>query len=100
MKILTRESHVQQDLERYLASAELGVIYFSMGSIVKGSSMSADRSSAMLRAFGRLKGYKVLWKWEDDPPSSEIVPDNVMFMPWTPQFDVLSKYATICIIVR
>lgn len=81
-----------QDLERFVTSAERGVVYFSMGSIVKGSSMPMERSLAMYRAFGRLKGYKVLWKWEDDPPWPEVPSDDVMFVPWMPQFDVLSKY--------
>lgn len=86
--------HNLQDLERFVTSAERGVVYFSMGSIVKGSSITAEQTSAMLRAFGRLKGYKVLWKWENDPPPSEVQSGNVKFVPWMPQFDVLSKYNT------
>ncbi|CAI6363466.1 unnamed protein product [Macrosiphum euphorbiae] len=78
-------------LERYVAEAQRGVIYFSMGSIVKGSSIPATQSLAMLRVFGRLDGYRVLWKWEDDPPPQEVRPENVMFVPWMPQFDVLSE---------
>lgn len=81
-----------QDLERFVTSAERGVVYFSMGSIVKSSSITAEQSLAMLRAFGRLKGYKVLWKWENDPPPLEVQSGNVKFVPWMPQFDVLSKH--------
>ncbi|XP_060876601.1 UDP-glycosyltransferase UGT5-like [Metopolophium dirhodum] len=77
-------------LERYVTEAQRGVIYFSMGSIVKGSSIPATQSLAMLRVFGRLDGYRVLWKWEDDPPPPEVRPENVMFVPWMPQFDVLN----------
>lgn len=79
----------------YITSAELGVIYFSLGSIIKGSSIPVELFMAMLQAFGRLKGYKVLWKWEDDLPPPDVRPKNVKFMPWMPQFDVLSKYRKI-----
>nr|ATN96038.1 UDP-glucuronosyl transferase 330A3 [Myzus persicae] len=79
-----------EDLERYVTEAERGVIYFSMGSIVKSSSIPTNQKMAMLRVFGRLDGYRVLWKWEDDPPPPEVRPENVMFVPWMPQFDVLN----------
>lgn len=82
-----------------MTSAKRGVIYFSMGSIVKGASIPNEQSLAMLRAFGRLEGYKVLWKWEDELPAAEIRPDNVMFVSWMPQFDVLSEYIHIVIII-
>lgn len=93
---MSNTSHAQvhlctQVLERYVTEAQRGVIYFSMGSIVKGSSIPADQSLAMLRVFGRLDGYRVLWKWEDDLPPPEVRPENVMFVPWMPQFDVLSE---------
>lgn len=78
------------ELERYVAEAQRGVIYFSMGSIVKGSSIPTTQFLAMLRVFGRLDGYRVLWKWEDNPPPPEIRPQNVMFVPWMPQFDILN----------
>ncbi|XP_025415426.1 UDP-glucuronosyltransferase 2B9-like isoform X3 [Sipha flava] len=81
---------LSEDLERFVTSAERGVIYFSMGSIIKGASMPMERSLAMFRAFSQLKGYKVLWKWEDDTPWPEVPSDNVMFVPWMPQFDVLN----------
>ncbi|VVC42345.1 UDP-glucuronosyl/UDP-glucosyltransferase [Cinara cedri] len=79
-----------EDLENYVSSARRGVIYFSMGSIVKGSSISAEHSLAMIKAFSRLEGYHVLWKWEDEPPHPEVRSNNVKFVPWMPQFDVLS----------
>lgn len=86
------QAHIlKQELERYVAEAQRGVIYFSMGSIVKGSSIPTTQFLAMLRVFGRLDGYRVLWKWEDNPPPPEIRPENVMFVPWMPQFDILSE---------
>lgn len=54
--------------------------------------MPLERSLAMFRAFGHLKGYKVLWKWEDNTPWPEVPSNDIMFVPWMPQFDVLSKY--------
>ncbi|XP_050425774.1 UDP-glycosyltransferase UGT5-like [Adelges cooleyi] len=79
-----------QDLEQYITGATRGVIYFSMGSILKGASLPTDKAMAFLRAFQRLPtGYKVLWKWEEKMPGG-FQPDNVKFVSWTPQFDVLN----------
>ncbi|XP_050524533.1 UDP-glycosyltransferase UGT5-like isoform X2 [Daktulosphaira vitifoliae] len=79
-----------QDLEQYITSATRGIIYFSMGSILKGASLPADQAQAFLGAFNRLPpGYKVLWKWEDDPPFG-FRQDIIKFVSWTPQFDVLN----------
>lgn len=86
------QAHIlKQELERFVAEAQRGVIYFSLGSILKGSSIPTAQFLAMLRVFGRLDGYRVLWKWEDNPPPQEIRPKNVMFVPWMPQFDILSE---------
>jgi glucuronosyltransferase len=65
-----------------------GVILFSLGSLIKVSSVAdGEKFEAFSRAFSRLK-QKVLWKWETDLPK---VPDNVMVSKWFPQQDILGQ---------
>lgn len=54
-----------QDLKNILDSAEHGVIYFSLGSVVKSSEMPRETVSLLLSELAKLK-QTVLWKWEDD----------------------------------
>lgn len=43
----------------------------------------------MLQAFSQLK-YDVLWKWENDEESIDILPLNVKTTSWVPQQDLLA----------
>ncbi|XP_049824007.1 UDP-glycosyltransferase UGT5 isoform X2 [Aethina tumida] len=76
-----------KDLKDYLDSAEHGVVYFSMGSILKSKNMPKEKVDIILGAFKQLK-QKVLWKWEEDNLPG--IPDNVRTMKWVPQADVLA----------
>lgn len=52
--------------------------------------MPVEIREAFLNAFSRLKTYRVVWKWESDqylPGQS----DNVRFMKWIPQQDLLAN---------
>lgn len=63
-----------------------GVIYFSFGSVVKGTHLPKNDVKIFLRQLGQLK-QKVLWKWEsDDLPE---LPPNVIVKKWFPQVDIL-----------
>jgi len=75
-----------QDLKTILDSAEHGVIYFSLGSVVKSSKMPRETVSLLLSALSKLK-QTVLWKWEDDQLPN--LPKNVMVKKWFPQNDIL-----------
>lgn len=68
-------------------TAPAGVIFFSMGSNVRGNQMSGEHVAAILRVFGRLK-QRIVWKWEDGPMAGQ--PANVLLLPWVPQADVLA----------
>lgn len=65
-----------------------GVIYFSLGSMIKGHTFPEEKRQMFLKAFARLP-QRVLWKWETEMPGQ---PKNVMIKKWMPQFDILSKY--------
>uniref|UniRef100_A0A1B6CCZ4 UDP-glucuronosyltransferase n=1 Tax=Clastoptera arizonana TaxID=38151 RepID=A0A1B6CCZ4_9HEMI len=76
-----------QDIKKFLDESEHGVVYFSLGSIANGSSMSDSSRKAFCNVFSKLP-QRVLWKWEvDDMPEK---PANVMLVKWAPQRDVLA----------
>ncbi|XP_015369013.1 PREDICTED: UDP-glucuronosyltransferase 2C1-like isoform X2 [Diuraphis noxia] len=74
------------DLKIILDSAKHGVIYFSLGSVVKSSKMPREIVSFLLSELAKLK-QMVLWKWEDDQLPD--LPKNVMVKKWFPQNDIL-----------
>ena len=78
-----------QDIERFLDDSEQGVIYFSLGSIVKTNTISAEKRDAFLQAFAELP-QRILWKWESDTIPNK--PPNVKIARWLPQVDVLRTY--------
>ncbi|XP_024080454.1 UDP-glucuronosyltransferase 2A3-like isoform X3 [Cimex lectularius] len=63
-----------------------GVIYFSMGSVLKGDSMSMNKQKAFIKVFSELK-QTVLWKRET--PLEEKV-NNIVTNGWFPQRDILA----------
>lgn len=84
-----------QRIQEWLDTAKNGVVYFSLGSNVKSTEISAGKLNAILRVFGRLK-QRVLWKFEDDNLPGK--PANVMIEKWLPQDDVLAHKNTILFI--
>ncbi|XP_069163517.1 UDP-glycosyltransferase UGT5-like [Procambarus clarkii] len=76
-----------QDLDSWMEGAgEAGVVYFSLGSITKGTKMPAKYRDLFIQAFSRLD-QRVIWKYEGALPG---VSDNVLIKPWMPQQDILS----------
>ncbi|KAE8746863.1 UDP-glycosyltransferase-17 [Frankliniella occidentalis] len=84
MRGLAASGH--HDLEQFVSGAKDGVILFSLGSMIRASSLPKESAAALLRGFGALK-QRVVWKWEDEAPGP--VPDNVRLSKWLPQFDVI-----------
>lgn len=82
-----RPQRLPADIYHFVNDAPYGVIYFSLGSIVKTSNLPSAQRDGLLRAFSKLKE-RVLWKWEDpDLPGKS---DNVMISKWFPQQDLLA----------
>ncbi|CAH0547827.1 unnamed protein product [Brassicogethes aeneus] len=73
------------DLQEYLDSSKNGVIYFSLGSNVKGHLLNDTIKRNILQAFSELP-YNVLMKMDTDLKD---VPKNVKIQKWLPQQDVL-----------
>ncbi|XP_068207922.1 UDP-glycosyltransferase UGT5-like isoform X2 [Palaemon carinicauda] len=76
-----------QDLQEWVeGSGEDGIIYFSLGSIVKPSTLPEKNRLMFIKVFGSLK-QRVLWKW--DKESMPDLPPNVLLRKWVPQQDIL-----------
>jgi len=87
MHINRKAKPLPEDIKRFIESAKDGVVYFSMGSNLKSTTLPKEKRDAILNAFRTLK-QKVLWKWEDkDLPGK---PDNVFISDWFPQDDILA----------
>lgn len=74
-----------QDLENYIKNAKEGVIYFSLGSLVRSETFPKEAMRSFLDAFSELP-QRVIWKTDSIPE----LPKNVMTSKWLPQFDILS----------
>ncbi|XP_059470472.1 UDP-glycosyltransferase UGT5-like [Neocloeon triangulifer] len=75
------------DIKEWLDGAKHGVIYFSMGSNLRGTWFPERQRKAFIEAFAELP-QRVLWKWESDS-----IPDqskNVKVYPWMPQQEILA----------
>ncbi|KAJ8703741.1 hypothetical protein PYW07_013035 [Mythimna separata] len=75
-----------KDLQDLLDGSPQGVIYFSMGSVLKSSALKPHTRYALLKLFSKLP-YTVLWKFEEPLPGQ---PRNVHVRPWLPQPSVLA----------
>lgn len=76
-------------LKRILDKATDGVIIISWGSIVKSSSMSDEKRTAIARALEKFN-QTIVWKWETDMFADK--PKNVFLEKWLPQRDILCEY--------
>ncbi|CAO1424196.1 unnamed protein product [Diamesa tonsa] len=76
-----------KDIKDFLDSANEGVIYFSMGSIVQGINWPVEKREMFINCFAKLK-QKVLWKYENETLPGN--PGNIMIGKWLPQRDILS----------
>lgn len=74
-------------LDKYLNESKDGVVYFSMGSILRSQVLTDEKRRCFIQAFSNLK-QDVLWKFDAD---IEGLPPNIKIMKWVPQNEVLGK---------
>lgn len=80
-----------QSVKTFLDGAEMGVIYFSLGSHIRAKSLTDYVIANFLRVFAELpRGYRVLWKWESDDPIPGH-PDFILTQKWVQQQSVLGE---------
>ncbi|XP_011193318.1 UDP-glycosyltransferase UGT5 [Zeugodacus cucurbitae] len=75
------------DMEHFISSSPLDVIYFSLGTNVRSKNLPKEKLEALLNVFGSLN-VNVLWKFEDTELPGK--PNNVYISKWFPQFDLLA----------
>ncbi|KAJ2942174.1 hypothetical protein O0L34_g15715 [Tuta absoluta] len=75
-----------QDIQYILDSSPQGVVYFSMGSVIKGYRLPLGLRKDLIAMFGELP-YTVLWKFEEELQG---LPKNVVVRKWWPQAGVLA----------
>ncbi|XP_013134139.1 PREDICTED: UDP-glucuronosyltransferase 3A1-like [Papilio polytes] len=75
-----------KDLQDLLDSSRNGVVYFSMGSVLKSAALPRKTKQELLKVLGSLP-YTVLWKFEEQ---LEGLPKNVHIRPWMPQASILA----------
>lgn len=75
-----------KDLADFMDRSTKGVIYFSLGSIIRAASLPNETIAAFKDAFAELD-LNVLWKFEDENLD---VSSNVIIRNWFPQRDLLA----------
>lgn len=78
---------VFQDLAEFMDNSKKGVIFFSLGSIIRAASLPNETIKAFVDTFAELE-QNVLWKFEDE---SIEVSSNVLVRKWFPQRDILGS---------
>lgn len=74
-------------MEKFIEEAEHGVVVFSLGSIAKSNTMTAEIKAAFQDAFAEIP-QRVIWKFDD---SIENLSRNVLLTKWMPQRDILGE---------
>lgn len=80
--------HILQNFQTFLDNSPQGVIYMSMGTMLKGNSFPLNKQNIFLRVFSRLP-QKIIWKFDNGTMKNK--PKNVMLTQWAPQRDILCK---------
>ncbi|RVE44214.1 hypothetical protein evm_011113 [Chilo suppressalis] len=75
-----------KNLQQIMDNATHGVIYFSMGSMLKSKTIPLEIKKGLLAMFGELK-QTVLWKFEEELSD---LPKNVHIVQWAPQQSILA----------
>lgn len=83
-----------QDIEKFIEESVNGVVLFSLGSMIKGCSLSYTAQLAFKQAFAEIP-QRVIWKYEE---KMDNVPSNVMLSQWIPQRDILGRLYFILIL--
>ncbi|XP_049875112.1 UDP-glucosyltransferase 2-like [Pectinophora gossypiella] len=88
---VSKAEPLTRELKKFVDDAEHGVVYISFGSVVKSSTMPAEKREAVLEAMKEFP-QRFIWKWEDD---SLQVDNNKLFIDsWLPQVDILGHPKT------
>ncbi|XP_049318048.1 UDP-glycosyltransferase UGT5 isoform X6 [Bactrocera dorsalis] len=87
IQIKEKPDPLPTDIAKVLDESKEGVIYFSLGSNIKGSHLNEEKIKIMFNVISKLP-YKVLWKWSPTELPGES--KNIIFRDWLPQDDILA----------
>uniref|UniRef100_A0A1B6GDR0 UDP-glucuronosyltransferase n=1 Tax=Cuerna arida TaxID=1464854 RepID=A0A1B6GDR0_9HEMI len=79
---------IPKDFKNFMDDATHGVILFSLGSLVRASTMSNSTLQALMGAFATLN-QRIVFKFEE---VVDEIPPNVMVRKWLPQRDLLDHH--------
>ncbi|GJQ80787.1 hypothetical protein Trydic_g9378 [Trypoxylus dichotomus] len=82
-----RATNMSSKLQMILDKAPYGVIFFSLGTNVKSTWLTAETKKSILLAFRKLKQI-VLWKYDGEDLKG--IPENVIIEKWFSQNEILS----------
>ncbi|RVE44215.1 hypothetical protein evm_011114 [Chilo suppressalis] len=85
-----------EDIKKIMDEAKHGVIYFSMGSMLKSATMPDKLKKGFLKMFGELK-QTIIWKFEEELPD---LPKNVHMLKWAPQASILGHSKCVLFITH
>ncbi|XP_055859342.1 UDP-glycosyltransferase UGT5-like [Episyrphus balteatus] len=87
IQIKEKPDPLPEDLKSIMDNAtEHGVVYFSLGSNVQGSTLDPVKLQALFNVLSQLP-QTVLWKWGDSVLPGES--PNIIYKSWLPQDDIL-----------
>nr|QVG59862.1 UDP-glucuronosyltransferase [Nilaparvata lugens] len=86
---LTDNKPIPEDFKKWMDEAEEGVIIFSLGSNMQGTSVSEEKRAIFVQAFSMYPQVRVIWKWESDQKIPGLT-NNVLTTKWLPQQDILA----------
>ncbi|KAF7996922.1 hypothetical protein HCN44_002568 [Aphidius gifuensis] len=81
-----KPQNLPNDLKKILDNANEGVLYFSLGSMIKSSSMNNETLKEIFEVLGNIP-QKVIWKFETD--RFDWIPPNFIIRKWLPQSAIL-----------
>ncbi|XP_069675715.1 UDP-glucosyltransferase 2-like [Periplaneta americana] len=81
---INSDGKLPEDLQTYLDEAKEGVIYFSLGSMIRSETFTETKLRAFIDAFSQLP-QRVLWK----TGNISGFPTNVRTAAWLPQLEIL-----------
>lgn len=88
------------ELQTFMDEAEHGVIYFSLGTLLRSSEMPADKLTIFIDTFKMLK-QRVIWKYEMETAEDvREIPSNVLIRKWLPQADILAHKNVVLFITH
>ncbi|XP_060840456.1 UDP-glucosyltransferase 2-like [Rhopalosiphum padi] len=82
---LKTPQNLPEDILEFIEQSPRGVIYFTLGSTIRMSSIPKHIKKVLMEAFAEIP-QRVLWKYES---KLEKNPENTMIKKWLPQRDIL-----------